>query len=104
MRYVDDATASLALAFEQRFARLPETAGVLFVSVQAQPSESGRSKEFFIRLGIRRDLEESVGKALVEHVLEQEIQSGVKVYVGVYRGVSGTCRSSGAATAHPSEA
>jgi hypothetical protein len=99
--YVGEEAAAQARDIEQRFAHLPPEAGILFVSVGPQPTEDGKTVEFFIRLGIQRSLTEGAGRALVQQVLEQEIQSGLKVYAGVYRGVSGACRDDGSAAARP---
>lgn len=101
MRYVDEKSDALARSFEQRFASLPAEAGVLFVSVSPVPSDSGKTVEFHIRLGMRRSLTEGAGQALVKQVLEQEMQAGLKIYVGAYRGVSGACRDSGSPAACP---
>jgi hypothetical protein len=89
----------MARSFEQRFASLPAEAGLLFVSVTPQPTMTGRVVEFHVRVGMRRDLTEGAGKALVKQVLEQEMQSGLKIYAGVYRGVSGACHDTGVAAA-----
>lgn len=101
MRYVDDKSAAMARSFEQRFASLPASSGLLFISVTPQPTETGRAIEFHVRVGLRRNLTEGAGKALVKQVLEQEMQSGLRIYVGVYRGVSGACHDNGVAAARP---
>lgn len=101
MRYVDEKSNKLARDMEKRLSKLPPEAGVLFVAVQAQPEEGGRCREFFVRLGLRRDLEESTGKALVQHVFADELADGLKISAGVYRGVSGTAREPGAPAARP---
>jgi hypothetical protein len=93
-----------ALQMEQKFARLPETAGVLFVSVQPQAVEEGHASEFFLRLGLARHLTEGTGKALVQQLLAEEMRSGLKIFAGIYRGVSGTCRDDGTPPARPTAA
>lgn len=92
------------MRMEKLFASLPAEAGVLFASVSPQPVEDGTSVEFFVRLGIARHLTEGTGKALVSKVLADEVKAGVRVFVGVYRGVSGTCRDDGASPTRPTQA
>jgi hypothetical protein len=84
---------------EEKFSSLPVTAGILFVSVAAQPAEDGISKEYHIRLGIQRRLSEETGKALIRRILEEEMKSGLRIYGGIYRGISGACRDDGTPTA-----
>ena len=99
VRYVSDETHLRAREMEQRFASLPPQAGVLFVSIQPQPVDDGKSVEFYIRLGISRRFDEETGRALVKKVLSEEIKEGLRLLVGVYRGVSGACRDDGTPTA-----
>lgn len=93
-----------ALQMEQKFATLPASAGVLFISVQPQPVEEGHASEFFLRLGLARHLTEGTGKALVQQLLAEEMRSGLKIFAGIYRGVPGTCRDDGSPPARPTPA
>jgi hypothetical protein len=86
---------------EGKFASLPSQAGILFISVQPQPEEDGKSIEFFVRLGLSRQFEEGTGKALIKKILEDEIRAGLRIFSAVYRGVSGACRDYGTSTTHP---
>jgi len=101
MRYVGEKANESARMFEQRLACLSPEAGILFSSVEAQPTEDGESREFFVRIGIRRCLTDAAGRALINQVFEQEMQAGLKFYAGIYRGVSGACRDAGSAAARP---
>ena len=104
MKYVDGESATRAQQIERRVACLPPIAGVLFVSVAAQPVEGGKCDEFLIRLGIRRDLEENTGHALLRQLFEDDFRSGLKLRSIVFRGISGSGCDLGAATARPSPA
>ncbi len=100
MRYVSEESHRKAREMERRFAELAPQAGVLFISVQPDPTEDGKVTDYHIRLGIARRFEEDVGRVLVRKVLEEEIKAGVKIFVGVYRGISCACRDDGTSTAH----
>jgi hypothetical protein len=104
VRFVTDEALQKALLMEQKLASLSPKAGIIFVSVQPQPVEGGDSEEFFVRLGLARHLTERTGKALVQQVLAEEMKSGLKIFAGVYRGVSGTCRDDGTSSSHPASA
>lgn len=80
-----------AREIERRFASLPAQAGIVFISVQPQPVEEGKSSEFFVRLGIERRFEAEMGKSLAKKILEPELRSGLKVFIGVYRGIPCAC-------------
>lgn len=99
VNYISEESLRRAREMESRFTDLPPSAGVLFVAVQPQPNDSGHANEFFVRLGITRRFGEDTGKALIRKVLSEEIKSGIKVFGGVYRGVSGTCRDDGSSAA-----
>jgi hypothetical protein len=86
---------------ERRLAQVAPEAGVLFVSVTAQPVEGGKSREFFVRLGIRRVFSEDAGRALIRQICSNEIQAGLQVLVSVFRGISGADRDDGSEAAHP---
>lgn len=101
MLYVSDECQRLARMMERKLATLPPSAGVLFVSVSPQPAEDGNSKEFFLRLGIARHFEESTGRALIKKYLAEEMKAGLRIFAGVYRGVSGAYRDDSTTTAHP---
>lgn len=89
MHYVRDEYNAQAREFEQRFAKLPTTAGVLFVSVRAIPTETGHVKTFEVRLGIARHLEEDTGLTLIKHVLEEEVKKGELLFPArVFRGIA----------------
>lgn len=94
----------MAREMERKIAALPASAGVLFVGVQAQPSESGGGREFFVRLGLVRHLTEAAGKALIRQALAAEMKAGIKIFAGVYRGISGARRDDGPSTARPTAA
>jgi hypothetical protein len=101
MLYVSDDDAEKARKMELLFGALPSQAGVLFVSIIPEPSQDGRAPFFTVRLGITRRLEVKTGKSLIHKVLETEMKAGVKIYVAVYRGISGACRDDGSASARP---
>jgi len=101
VNYVSDEANRRALEFERRFTTLPPQAGVIFASVQAQPVENGKSVEYFVRLGLVRRLEEETGRALARKILDEEIHSGFRIFVGVYRGSPGACRDDSSPAAHP---
>lgn len=93
MNYVNELSRHLALGMEQRFQRLPPSAGVLFVSVRAVPESDGVAKSFEVRLGINRLFEEETGLALIKRVLEPEIaEKKFSISASVYRGVLGAAR------------
>ena len=89
MKYVSDDSHRLVLAMEQKFAALPPSAAVLFVSVSATPVEGGKVTTFSVRLGMPRHMTEDAGKTLVQHVLAEEMKMGLHIYAAVYRGVLG---------------
>jgi hypothetical protein len=100
MKYVSNEADRRARVMEAKFADLPNSAGVLFVSVTAQPSEEGGGTEFHVRLGVVRELTEDTGKGLIRRVLEHELLGGLKIFSAVYRGIPGACRD-GAPTTNP---
>jgi len=101
VRYVSQEMDALARSMERKLMTLPARAGVLFVSVSPTPTEDGNSKEFVVRLGIARHLQEGTGKALISKFLAEEMRSGLRIFAGIYRGVSGACRDDDSSTAHP---
>jgi hypothetical protein len=101
VKYVDAEAHALARGIELKLARVAPEAGVLFVGVAAQPVEGGKSREFFVRLGIRRSFSEDAGRALIRQLCNQEIQAGMRILVNVFRGVSGADRDDGSDSAHP---
>lgn len=101
MYYVSEYSHRLAREMEARLAALPASSGILFVCVQAGPSEDGVSTEFHVRLGISRSFGVETGRALVKKMFEPEAASGLKILVGVYRGVLGACRDDSTSTASP---
>ncbi len=101
MLYVSDEDADKARKMEQKFSSLSSQAGVLFVSIIPEPTHDGKAPFFTVRLGITRHLDVKTGKALIHKVLEAEMKAGVKIYVAVYRGISGACRDDGSPTARP---
>jgi hypothetical protein len=103
VEFVNDEADKRARAMERKFSILPANAGVLFVSIKAMPSSSGGGAEFHVRLGIARHLTEDTGRSLIRKVLEAERFAGLKMFVAVYRGVSGACRDDGTTTIGPSE-
>lgn len=104
MKYVNDESVARARDIERRLAEVSPDAGVLFVSVTAQPEEGGKSREFFVRLGIRRAFSEDAGRALIRQLCTQEISAGLKILVSVFRGISGADRDDGSEAAHPPSA
>lgn len=103
--YVSTESAERARSFEKRFQALPEMAGVVFVSVDAQPIKGGQSNAFKILLGVSKRLHESVGWGLIQQVMKTEIEKGAyTITASVFTGVSGACRDESAEGAHPSSA
>lgn len=93
MNYVSEKSNEIAREMERRFQRLPHEAGILFVGVQAVPTEDGEAKAFEVRVGIARRFESSTGMAIIKKVLEQEIEEKkFAISASVYRGVSGAAR------------
>lgn len=103
--FVTKESAKKARDFERRFQLVRGDAGIVFVSVQAMPVIRGVSTEFRVILGISRKWNESVGWALIQQVLHEEIKTGAITITGsVFTGVSGACRDESAEGAHPSPA
>jgi hypothetical protein len=100
VRYVSAETHRKAREMERLFAALPPQAGVLFVSIRPDPTEDGKGESFFLRLGIARRFEEETGLALVKKVLQEELRQGLRIRVGVHRGISGACRDDGTSTTY----
>lgn len=94
MKFVSEEAAKAAREMERKFQLLPPEAGILFVSAEPQPEEGGKVREFIIRLGLSRQFEESTGRAIMKKVLEDELKK-FKLFLGVYRGVSGASRDEG---------
>jgi hypothetical protein len=90
--YVGDAAATQARSFEKRLQQLSPDSGLLFISVKAVPSRDGNSKSFEVRLGVQKSVGERAGVALVQFVLREEIERGLKFLVSAYQGVSGAAR------------
>ncbi len=101
MQYVSDESNELARVMERKFTTLPAQAGVIFASVEAKPTDSGVAGEFWVRLGIQRRLTEDAGKALIAHMLSEEMKSGLKIFASVYRGIPGACRDDHSSAARP---
>lgn len=100
MRYVDDRSLRKVFQAEEKIRELPSEAGVLFVSVKAEPIEGGDAKRFSVCLGMPRRFDEGTGTALVKHVLK-DILTGCDIDVRVLRGVTGACRDDGAGSTCP---
>jgi hypothetical protein len=101
VRFVSAESDALARKMERRLAALPAQAGILFVSVTAQPTDDGEVKEFVVRLGIARHLQEGTGRALISKYLAEEMRAGLKVFAGIYRGVPGASGDDSSPTTRP---
>ena len=99
MLYVSDDAIAKAREIEARFAALPESSGVLFISVAAMPAEDGESRCFLLRIGLRRNLTELTGRALVQHLCAAELDKGYFFTTDIILGVSGPCRDFSSPTA-----
>lgn len=90
--YVSDEALKTALEIEQRFQRLPASAGLLFVSVEPVPSPTGKTREFRVEVGLSRRFDKSVGEALVMDVFNRFFIDDFSIHLHVVRGVAGACR------------
>lgn len=102
--YVNERAAEAVSEFEGRFQRLQASAGVLFVSISAEPVEGGDSHAFFIRLGLTKNLTRDAGWAIIQSVLKRELEAGLKVHASVFIGIAGAAHDSRHAGAHPAPA
>lgn len=100
MNYVSEGANALARQMETKLLDLPPEAGIIFVGVQAEPTETGYSQKFVVILGVSRLFDTATGKILAEHILRNEIAEGARITVFAYRGVAGACRVGSNATAH----
>lgn len=88
--YANEKAVELASSFEKRIQEVSPHAGLLFVSVRAEPVLGGESNTFHIILGIDRKFEELTGQALMKKVFEKEIEDGQVVFTAkVFRGTNG---------------
>lgn len=93
-KYVSDEAAERARDWERRFQHLHPSSGILFVSVAPEAAFRGRCSVYYVRIGISHCFEEATGRALIHHVLAEEIESGeYKILAIVFCGVSGPSRS-----------
>lgn len=100
MKYVNEHSKKKLYEFEERFTKLPLQAGVLFVSVTANPVEHGDVVTFDIRLGLSRKFQIETGLSLIQHVLREEIAKGIYEFrASVYLGRAGASRDEGDETA-----
>ena len=90
MDYVGAPAAAQARSFEKRLQQLQPVAGVLFVGVNAVPTEDGESRTFEVRLGVKKGM--VAGVALVQFTFRKEIDQGLRFLVSAYQGVSGAAR------------
>jgi hypothetical protein len=93
MNYASEESATQARAMERKLQHLRPEAGILFISVKAQPCKDGKCKTFEVRLGVTKGIGESTGRALVRYVLHEEIDTrGLTILANVYEGVPGAAR------------
>lgn len=90
--YVGEEAASQAKAFERKLQQLSPDAGVLFVGVQAESSENGKTKSFIVRMGVVRHVGRRAGESLVRYVMKEEIERGYRFLTNIHEGVSGAAR------------
>lgn len=102
MDYVSLGSQELALKMEKKLAALPGEAGILFVSVRPEPTESGEAVVFRILAGVSRSTATGAAHALVARTLTEEISVGVNLMVSVHRGILGACKDDSPGTARPS--
>jgi hypothetical protein len=102
MDYVSEAAKTQARAMERKFQFLKPDAGLIFISVQAVPAESGRCRVFEVRLGVTRQIGESTGKSLVRYVLQEEMETrDIVIRASVYPGISGAAHDAGDEESRP---
>lgn len=97
-KYVNPESAVRAREWEQRFQKLPPEGGIIFVGVEAEPIEGGKSDTYNVRLGLSARLETGTGYAIIQDVLKDQM-GNFTIRASVYRGAPGACRDE-----HPSKA
>jgi hypothetical protein len=84
--YVDEASAALAHAWQERIQKLPAETGVIFISVSGIPSKNGKCEQFDVVLGIKAGIAVGTAMAVVQHYFATELEQygiGVTIYQGV---------------------
>lgn len=99
VKYVSEASIATADQMEEKFLTLPSEAGILFVAVHPEPVEGGKCKIFNVRLGMPKSFDPGTGFALVQKVLELEVNF-FEIRASVYLGTSGAGRDKNSQRTH----
>lgn len=87
--YVGIASGSMALAARSKLQDADKNAGIIFVSVKAIPVVGGDTRDLNVVLGLRDDLDPSVGPFIVGSILKKEIEEGWHFNVTAFNGHRG---------------
>lgn len=99
VKYVSEASIAAADRMEEKFLTLPPEAGIIFVSVHPEPIEGGKCHIFDVRLGVPKSFDPGTGVALVQKVLELEVNF-FEIRASVYLGTSGAARDKNSQRTH----
>jgi hypothetical protein len=86
--YVDEASAALAHAWQERIQKLSPESGILFLSVTGIPIASGRCSQFDFVLGVQKSVAAGTAMAVIQHFFEKELED-YGIAVTIYQGVLG---------------
>jgi hypothetical protein len=88
--YVGDQYLAVARSWERKLSEIPAEAGVLFVSVIAEPAPKGIVTQMDIFLGLSRKFELDLGYTLAKKYLSEELERGeFEIRITVVLGVAG---------------
>lgn len=88
IEYVREEHNNRAIDIEKAFKNLSPIAGVLFISVKAVPSLDNSVSKFRLCLGIKKELQEATGIALIKHVVLDKLNLDLTLFsYEVHRGI-----------------
>lgn len=93
--HVDEASAKLAHAWQERIQKLPPQTGILFVAVAATAVVGGKCHSFDFVLGLKEGVAIGTAVAVIQHFFEEELLE-YRISITAYPGVVGPA----AATSH----
>jgi len=90
--YVHSDLATLIRSFEKKFQALAPDIGIIFISINIDRALEGKGSRLKVKLGLSRRFSEAIGLAIVQYVLQKELQQHrLTVEVEIFLGVSGAC-------------
>lgn len=105
--YVSEEHKQLAVEIEKTFCELPETVGIIFASVSANPEVKGESKSITVVLGLQSSLNYDIGAAIIQQVVSDEFKkrkiTEMLVEMSVHVGTAGKYIGKHSEKANPSK-